>query len=1296
SAGNSDFTNDEGDLTKGTLVVPDMLGLGKKYSIRIENIGNALPNVPTTITFVSEVKQMNNDVSVTVTGYKKDADGNILLDEEGLPIPEGTYSPTDIVTNSVIVRADVNRDGRITTDDKLAVEAILKKALDVTGDGDIDKMDLSRITDVLDSLDMNITEPEMRRLDINDDGFIDGDDIQILEDSFSILASSDVDGDGLATQSDVDFIKHVFDFVANNAVLSKEVVEGADLNGDGLVDNYDKKLLLEVLNDVRDVDGDGKITASDAERLLEIIRAAELDVDQADIVKSDVDDDGDVDEEDVRVLASVKALFNEQGNPLDINKDNSVDLNDVKLLVDIYKDIDEGRAMSIEELGTYDITNDGIVNSLDVSEMQDILRGHVDVNLDGIVDSADEVFIDKVIEYMQIGVTPFEMQLLDLDGDGELTSYDVYRGKQLLNIYERGDVDGDGYITQYDILELDRINKFIKDVQTYLPETVKRADINRDGVVDEKDKNMLAEIVKNAVDIDGDGAINGDDVDLLYKVIEGLRYGMDNQEVFIEDEVYTDTNGNGMHDAGEPYTDTNSNGQWDGERIISTNAEDYTDSNGNGKYDDGEPYVDANDNHKRDSSTVEKLEEAIDMFSKLDINKDGLINNYDIQLLVDVITMAFVPGAVYDDEILRADLTGEFGIPDGVVDSYDLTLIASAYGSRSIRKNGDETVIGAEGRVGFTSQGDTVVSREDNTYVTYQIDTHAAEGEQHVNDAGVLVAYKLGLSARSFNFQDMPIENYSYIFEIYVDNGYVGDLTVEGNKSKYKEALMDIILTKGLHEIKFVWVNAPEDGTASVQIGDIFLRNVCDADNDGSVDNEDWSQAVSVQKRTEMLDISGELNTDGVTYKAKDNHIDIYDKNYMKKVFTDWVRDYDGKNGGTKDGVIKRSELGGDIELNAIFDKVNMSHKLNIVLDNPVADDDTLDQNDLDLMEKMVLSIYQTSRLQGADIAGSKTGSLEYVPDGIVDQFDVDAATNLLNSFVDVSGDGTINDNDRQMIRDLIDFNRYSVTAGERMKADVNRDGFVNEKDRELLKKNIRLFRTYDITGGPDGRPDGVTDEKDYQAIVDIYNMFKVDQSKLLKADIAGTKKDVLYNGEGGTIWDDIMKSFDTNLDGFIVRGEGDITDALFDPYNTDPTQISFGDGVVDNMDQDALVKALKYGQDINKDGLLNQYDIDILQSVVRSGIYIAKYDLSGYDTIGREFTYEADGVIDQSDVELLRQCIKNKIDITGDGKVDILDVNVAGLGVVIADYIRADYTGILEVKDGTVDFRDVEFVEQV
>ncbi|MDD5422053.1 MAG: dockerin type I domain-containing protein, partial [Candidatus Omnitrophica bacterium] len=1299
---------------------------GKKLVISLANIGVGT----TKITQVAEIKVLGQDLVHTVKGFKRDADGQIVLDANGQPVPE-EFTQTERVTNSLLPRADINGDGFVTYEDKIELKRILNKALDVNGDGDIDSTDLARITDVLNSINMNLTEDDIRKLDVSgplgaSDGLITGDDITCLSNCYGIFTQADFNGDGKATQEDVDYMRHIFDFVAKNPVLSKETVEKADLDGNGVVDSHDMDLLEEVINNLRDVDGNGIINTSDATRLLEIARALELGVDEADITKADIDGDGDIDATDIGILEQVYALFNDADNPLNVNGDTEVSHEDLIAMLEIYKKIQNRTVLSIEEMSAYDLSQDGVVSQADVDEMRRVLMGHVDVNGDGVIDWRDQEFIDKVIEYQGYNIKPWQKELADIDGDKEITSYDIYRINQLISVYQHGNVDGDinSLINQYDIYELEKTLNFLKDVQTVIPETVKMADLNHDGIVDEADRNKLAEIISHAVDMNGDKIIDNDDVALLYKVIDALKYGMDRQEMWIADEPYEDLDHDGHYDVAEALTyDYNNDGDYD-----QADGDTFTDSDGDGRWSKvAEPFTDIDGNKTWTSrhltsniaEGIPMLQEAIATFSQLDINGDGQVNAYDIQLLIDVMTLSFAKGAVYDYEIKKADVNG-----DGILDyENDYHMIDQARGSRTLVIKGSETMVGPEGRVGFFGAGTSVYSRENNTYVSYRFSTGG-------DVPNAVYHYKVGLDARSFNNQALPIEGYSYHFEVYMDNGFAGEIVIPADRAQYIEGALDLDIARGVHEIKFVWVNAPTSG-ASVQIDKVFMRNTCDIDADqngdfgGVVDQEDINKFLDVQNRLGMLDMVGGYSTSLASYlpvdPTKPREIDVNDKNYVKERFEAMVSLFDTPKGLQANGKVERSEVehamtlqeleqaaaglsglnvdqlmlldtnkNGLLELNEflsagdntealfdsykaaaddmidgmsyleLFDKINMTTRLDQYLKGTSAtDDQTLSKVDVDTMDTMVLSIYQTSRLQGADIAGKVGGTLQYKPDGIVDAADIEAAMNLLQSFVDVTGDGVVNDNDTIMIQDIVDFNRLAVTPDERNRADVNGDGLVNAKDHDLLQKYLRLYGAYDVDGN------GATDLEDRQLIVDLYNMFKINIAKLGQADIAGNEEAVSENG---------------------------VTTASSRP-----------DGKIDQNDQQALLNAVKYSQDINGDSFINSTDVDILNGIVLANLghdpaLVAKFDRTGYDDVAHQFTYKPDGVLDEYDVALLRESIKNRIDINGDSKVDILDVAIAGVQVSIDDYAKADFSTRFAIADdepGSVDYRDLDLLNE-
>ena len=65
-------------------------------------------------------------------------------------------------------------------------------------------------------------------------------------------------------------------------------------------------------------------------------------------------------------------------------------------------------------------------------------------------------------------------------------------------------------------------------------------------------------------------------------------------------------------------------------------------------------------------------------------------------------------------------------------------------------------------------------------------------------------------------------------------------------------------LEGGQSQVRFVWVNAPEDDSYSVQIEKMFARNLYDVDGDGQVmsttdDSKDIEYLESVSERLKQL-----------------------------------------------------------------------------------------------------------------------------------------------------------------------------------------------------------------------------------------------------------------------------------------------------------------------------------------------------------------------------------------------------------------------------------------------------------
>ncbi|MGB2601654.1 MAG: dockerin type I domain-containing protein, partial [Candidatus Omnitrophota bacterium] len=1066
-------------------------------------------NASNDITKVVRVQNIDYEFEEITTGYKTGDDGELLLDSNGQPIPDFNISATHRITGSVVMRSDINGDGFVTVEDKQIIEDVLIAALDVNGDGDISQLDFDNIAAVIESIEMNLTEEDIQKADIDFDGDIDADDIELFEEAFSIFTRADVDGVAGATQADIEFIKGIFQFAAeSDIIMPRAEIEMADINGDGTVNASDQALLLDVLEYLQDLNHDGMVDSNDADRLLEILQAFAMDIGPEDLVRADVNEDGLVDQVDIDLLLECQVTY--ELPYLDVNQDGEKDEADIDELLRIYNGMLEQGQINLEEFAQYDVTGDGVIDDLDIEKMLTVLRYHVDVNGDGIIDQDDITFIEKVIEYQATGITEYERLIADLNGDGRVTPDDEYRLSQLVAVFKNGDINADGIIDWGDLDELVYILAFLENVQTYLPEVVDKADMNRDGVVDRKDLNYLEMLTTHSVDIDGNGRVDGTDVALIYDIIDALKHGMDR-----------------VDELGIELT--------------------------------------------QDASAM--IAQAIEVFATTDINGDGVVNYHDIELFVEIILLMDLEGAVYDHELEASDVNG-----DGVVDEQDINIVESVIGTFTIVKKGSQAAIN-DGLFGYTILGDTIYARERGSYVKYV-----------VGDFSTLPCnYDLEIDVRSYNYQQLPSPEYKYEFEVYVDNAFIGEVEVQAHRDTYQTGTLNLDLSEGGHEVQLVWTNALTDNSSSMQIGEFRLVNTRDVDHSGTVSPLDRQAISDAYEGRLKIDLDGS------------GRIDIYDKEFLQER----IALYDTN----EDGQLFRGEGG---ILDAEFDALNMSH---VLAPDGQASDELIDQGDVDIEERIIISIYQVDRLKQSDIAGrNPDGSIDYQPDGLITSADVEASEKLLSEYVDINNDGVVDDADEDYIQNIIDFNRYAVSESERFSADLSKDSVIDDQDRIMLDKNLKLYEELDING------DGVVNDADLDEIVAIFKVFEINEDILDTADIDG-------------------------------------------------------DNIVDVNDRTILSRALKYSIDINEDGKWDTDDINIMQSIVDTNvqrvsgsldpIYIAMLDISGPEG-------EADGFVDDYDLDLLTDSINNRIDVNSDGKVDIIDLHITSLEVDLYQYEQA------------------------
>ncbi|KKW34662.1 MAG: hypothetical protein UY82_C0063G0002, partial [Candidatus Uhrbacteria bacterium GW2011_GWC2_53_7] len=745
---------------------------------------------------------------------------------EGWDLDNDGKMDTTFVQNP-LYRADVNHDGVITLEDKQIVQTLLNQMIDINGDQVFDQDDASRILEVMESANLLVTDEDVLTADMDGDGRITGVDIRMLNDNFQLFNRSDVNGDGKTDGKDVEFIQNLFNFINTRQIMSYEAVKQADLNEDGVVDDGDKSIVLSVLENLSDVNGDGFYDQKDVVRLDQIMSAINLNVTPKDLKVADVNGDSIVDATDVTLLEGAIALFSNRDN-LDVNRDGAVNDKDVAEILKIYEAITAQKQISLDEMARMDMNRDGVVDDTDVEEILTLVKSHVDVNGDGLINNDDVKRIGEVREFLGLKITDEEKVNADINKDGFYDDLDILELRRRVRIYKRADIDGLPGFTQGDIDYLQSVVDFVRDIQSqFRPEQIIRADFVKDDWIDDKDRAELARVVSHVVDVNLDGLIDKNDVSFIYTVIRAMEAGIARAE--------KDINGDGViWTRGMPLP------------IQYASLEVLPDEEREREYD------------KIDD--VKLLKESIAKLKQFDVNEDGVVDEKDINLLLQIVSRAFVDGAVYAREFLRSDLD-----ENDRVDGDDLTILMNKIGSYSVRKD----AVTALSRFGFLPSERTIYATENNSYADFTM-TLSTDG-----------LYDVGLSAKSFNSQVLP-EYYQYKFEVYVDNVYRGQFNVPGDRLNFKEGLVPLDLTAGRHVVRYVWVN-DQGAQTNLQINEVFARSRYDLDQDGYVNEKDVALLKHVREDFPCIDVN------------KDGLIDIYDETKLVELFRENDKDKDGK-----------------------------------------------------------------------------------------------------------------------------------------------------------------------------------------------------------------------------------------------------------------------------------------------------------------------------------------------------------------------------------------------------------------
>lgn len=394
-------------------------------------------------------------------------------------------------------------------------------------------------------IDVGITpkEKEILKGDVNEDGKVDGNDVELLLKhllGYKVKINIAAGEFGNDNKIGIDDIAELMNIVSKLKGADNGI--NGDMNNDGVVNSDDATMLANFLNDKEsrynlynklDVNGDKKVDDNDVEAIKNISLYGK--VQKPTGITGDLNNDGKITTADLlmlsRYLAGKENADNVYNN-IDIDENGALDKADVEALQNL---IAYGRIRKPTGV-TGDINNDGKIDIVDVGFIKQYLNGlkdireiyNGDVNNDGVIDEKDA---NHVLNLYFSGTLEKPTDINgDTNNDGIINEADIEHLKSFLEgkieairTYN-ADTNKDG---QVDIKDLRQLNNMVNGTIA--------GDANNDGKVDTKDYAVMRDYIlgyrgdipnANAADIDLDGNITNDDIIRLVNMpeLQNLQY----------------------------------------------------------------------------------------------------------------------------------------------------------------------------------------------------------------------------------------------------------------------------------------------------------------------------------------------------------------------------------------------------------------------------------------------------------------------------------------------------------------------------------------------------------------------------------------------------------------------------------------------------------------------------------------------------------------------------------------------------------------------------------------------------
>ena len=308
----------------------------------------------------------------------------------------------------------------------------------------------------------------------------------------------------------------LYNYIKGNEELKGIALLSADLNKDGKIDYVDLTILHGYLNKIK-----GYATLPNTN----ISKS---------IIYGDINKDGKVDEKDVTLLSQYLAKWNLNLNPnqllaMDVNLDGKIDGKD-QIILARYLAKESGYTElpylnNVKQVVYGDANKDGKVDYIDLKELNLFLQENNQNKFDALAKIAVDLNKDGKIDYVDLTILHGYLK--------RVSGFEKLPNEKIKTISKYGDLNNDGIINQKDadiLAEMMGKNEIPSGVNAII------SDIYMDGSFDIRDLLALGQFIAGTIksiptlntndartygDLNGDGKVDYTDLKNLYLLTEG-------------------------------------------------------------------------------------------------------------------------------------------------------------------------------------------------------------------------------------------------------------------------------------------------------------------------------------------------------------------------------------------------------------------------------------------------------------------------------------------------------------------------------------------------------------------------------------------------------------------------------------------------------------------------------------------------------------------------------------------------------------------------------------------------------